>query len=162
MIRKTNRIYLYKPKFKIYKKTWVFHKCDADPYPSVPHGHAIDDNELKLRIWDGAIYKNKRIIGYAKSTEMNRLQEDVNFQAFVNEQQEWYKQNFLIEPIVYPLKVSKRSYGRLSKNRIRMISEKTNDVILVSLTCTIDSRITERKHSRTLIAGRRTKGKKYN
>ena len=62
--KSNNRYYMYRPKPKIYKQTWEFHKGDSDPYPSVPHGHSLCDNKLKLRIWDGAVIKDKQIVGY--------------------------------------------------------------------------------------------------
>lgn len=38
---------------------WEFHKGDADPYPSVPHGHATINDKIKLNPYSGKIFKGK-------------------------------------------------------------------------------------------------------
>ena len=56
------------PKVKCFRpshdklKKWEFHKGDADPNPSVPHGHKINDSNIKLDVYLGFIFKNQQII----------------------------------------------------------------------------------------------------
>jgi hypothetical protein len=37
---------------------WNFHKADDDYFPSIPHGHAIVNDKIKLDAYRGYIYKN--------------------------------------------------------------------------------------------------------
>lgn len=37
---------------------WEFHKTDSDFFPSIPHGHAIINNKIKLDAYRGYIYNN--------------------------------------------------------------------------------------------------------
>lgn len=37
---------------------WQFHKTDSDFFPSIPHGHAIINNKIKLDVYRGHIYRN--------------------------------------------------------------------------------------------------------
>ena len=35
---------------------WEFHKTDSDFFPSIPHGHAITNQKVKLDAYRGYIY----------------------------------------------------------------------------------------------------------
>ena len=39
---------------------WEFHKTDSDFFPSIPHGHLISNNKIKLDSYTGHIYKNNK------------------------------------------------------------------------------------------------------
>lgn len=39
---------------------WEFHKFDRDFFPTIPHGHAIINNKIKLDAYRGYIYKNNK------------------------------------------------------------------------------------------------------
>ena len=85
---------LYRPKDKIYKMIWVFHKTDVDPFPSVPHGHSTS-GKYKLKLWSGEVYDthtNKQV-GKANKKEMLILYRNNKFQSFVNDVREWFEQN---------------------------------------------------------------------
>lgn len=94
----------YRPKDKIYKILWEFHKGDDDPSPSVPHGHSLD-RKYKLSIWDGSVYKvsDGERIGVASKRELLNLYKDKRFQQFVFETREWYTENHPFCPPLAPL-----------------------------------------------------------
>lgn len=33
----------YKPNYEMHRQKWVFHNYDDDFWPSVPHGHSMDN-----------------------------------------------------------------------------------------------------------------------
>ncbi|OMF16549.1 hypothetical protein BK131_00675 [Paenibacillus amylolyticus] len=67
------------------KYKWIFHKSDADFYPSIPHGHAIRNEKIKLDPYRGLIHdtKNKKTIGKESKKFLIDLWNDVNFRKHV-------------------------------------------------------------------------------
>ena len=55
-----NVLYLYKTTNKGKHCNWVFHEIDADPRPSVPHGHGVEVGYYKLDPYCRFIYNVKQ------------------------------------------------------------------------------------------------------
>lgn len=89
----------YRPKEQIYSCLWEFHSYDADPSPSVPHGHSLD-GKLKLSIWDGSVYdvRTRKRVGCATKKEMRKLQANSKFKLFVAAEREWYRNEYGFVP----------------------------------------------------------------
>ncbi len=49
--------------------TWRIHKYDADPFPSNPHAHQMDQN-VRLDLSRGGLYKVKRKVGQLTRKEL--------------------------------------------------------------------------------------------
>ena len=54
-----NALYLFKTTTKGKHCKWVFHELDADPRPSVPHGHGVEFGHYKLDPYCRFIYNVK-------------------------------------------------------------------------------------------------------
>jgi hypothetical protein len=68
-------------------RTWDFHKGDADPYPSIPHGHAVVGNRAeehpKLDAYLGHVYDGSgRIVTRESRTAIIALWNDEKFRTF--------------------------------------------------------------------------------
>lgn len=61
---------------------WDFHKGDADPDPSVPHGHAKQDSRTKLHAYRGYIYFQGKQVNRESRAAIVRLWNDAKFRAF--------------------------------------------------------------------------------
>lgn len=67
---------------------WEFHKGDADPNPSVPHGHSVKVKKYKnykLNPYTGFIYNKKKIVLEEDNAFLIDLWNDDNFRQFVSE-----------------------------------------------------------------------------
>lgn len=58
--------------------TWIFHKSDADPWPSPVHGHDYEHG-LVLDAVTGKIYQvsNRKEVGTLKKKKLVKLQQDI-------------------------------------------------------------------------------------
>lgn len=63
-------------------RRWQFHLTDADPWPSVPHGHAVQDGRRKLDAYQGFTYRNGRPEGREGRRAIIDLWNDRNFRKF--------------------------------------------------------------------------------
>lgn len=83
--------WFYKSKININNKKWELHIADKDPFPSIPHMHALNA-PLKLNIYTGEIYdtRTKKIITTAKKKELKELWEDEKFKQAVIEARRVY------------------------------------------------------------------------
>lgn len=104
-----NSIFLFVSKAEMgFSKDWDFHKGDADPYPSVPHGHDHTDSRRKLHAYRGFIYLQGEPDGRQPRDAIIRLWNDVRFRAFayeaikhfVNNRPDWVWDR---DPFVLPL-----------------------------------------------------------
>lgn len=78
-------------------KEWEFHKGDADPYPSIPHGHKICDSSIKLDVYLGCVYKKNRSDEIISRENIIQLWNDDKFRKFAIESVEHFVQsNFAI------------------------------------------------------------------
>lgn len=104
---------LYRPTDKIYKMIWDFHKADADPFPSVPHGHSTN-GKYKLKLWSGEVFdiQTNKLVGKSSKKEMLKLYGSHKFQCFVNDAREWFKEN---NPYIPDLVIPE---GRITSGRI--------------------------------------------
>ena len=74
------------------KHVWLFHKGDADFFPSVPHGH---DGKLKLSTVNGAIYNaHGEKVDHISSKDMKRLKTNPKFKKFAIEHIQWYRASY--------------------------------------------------------------------
>lgn len=89
--KRRQKIEMLRPKSKVKKMYWEFHKGDADINPSVPHGHSLD-GKYKLELWSGAIYEisTGKLWGTAKMKEMSTLYRLPGFREFVMECRDEY------------------------------------------------------------------------
>ena len=78
--------FLYRPLIKIFNYNFEIHKTDADPWPSFPHMHSIEDN-LVLNIYTGEVYRKitRDCIGEARDKDMIKLWNDTKFLNIVIE-----------------------------------------------------------------------------
>ena len=53
-------------------QVWTIHQNDADPHPSNPHAHNYAEN-LKLDLYAGGLYQNKRLVCKMKRKALNEL-----------------------------------------------------------------------------------------
>ena len=93
--KRRQKFEMLRPKKKIKKMYWEFHKGDADINPSVPHGHSLD-GKYKLELWSGAIYEvsTGKLWGTVKAKEMSALYRLPGFREFVREcRDEYVKQH---------------------------------------------------------------------
>ena len=56
-----NLFMMYKARLKSKNLIWEIHKYDADPFPSNPHAHELDNN-IKLDLSNGKCYKIRKHI----------------------------------------------------------------------------------------------------
>lgn len=86
--------WFYKSKININNQKWELHITDKDPFPSVPHMHALNA-PLKLNIYTGEIYdsRNKKLIEVANKKDLKKLWEDKKFIDAVKNARHIYKEN---------------------------------------------------------------------
>jgi hypothetical protein len=82
----------YRPPFQMNRMHWEFHSYDADPFPSVPHGHSVDSLH-KLNPHSGDIYNGKKVCGTIKKKEYDRLWRDPRFNKYVEAAKQYREQN---------------------------------------------------------------------
>lgn len=73
---------------------WELHITDADPNPSVPHLHCIENKKLKINIYDGEVYDDGINIGLLNKKEFNSLWHDKKFLDMVTKSREYYTRRF--------------------------------------------------------------------
>jgi hypothetical protein len=64
----------YKVRVKFKGQTWIIHSYDADPFPSNPHAHCLDQN-IKLDLSTGSLYRKRRFIGKIKTKDLRQIRE---------------------------------------------------------------------------------------
>lgn len=64
---------------------WEFHKGDADPNPSVPHGHHVSVQGRKLDAYTGIVFDNARRTGRVGRRVIALLWSDDRFRQFARE-----------------------------------------------------------------------------
>lgn len=86
--------WFYKSKININNKKWELHIADKDPFPSIPHMHALNA-PLKMNIYTGEIYdsRNKRLIEVANKKALKKLWSDTKFVEAVKSARQIYKDN---------------------------------------------------------------------
>ncbi len=62
----------YKVRIKVLGLIWVIHKTDADPFPSDPHAHQLDNN-IKLDLSNGNCYKQREFIYKIKRKDLMKF-----------------------------------------------------------------------------------------
>ena len=74
------QLFWYRPSIKIFNYNFQIHKTDADPWPSFPHMHSIED-KLVLNIYTGEVYRKitRVCIGEARDKDMIKLWNDTKF-----------------------------------------------------------------------------------
>ncbi|WP_157691549.1 hypothetical protein [Noviherbaspirillum autotrophicum] len=68
-----------------FSRKWDFHKGDADPDPSVPHGHHAKHNKRKLHAYRGYVYFQGEPDGREPREAMIRLWNNPDFRDFACE-----------------------------------------------------------------------------
>ena len=66
-------------------ESWQFHKGDRDPYPTVPHGHSRENNNINLDVYQGYITKNGEVIDRASRHSIVILWNNSKFRDFAEE-----------------------------------------------------------------------------
>ncbi len=86
--------WFYTSKININNNKWRINKADADPFPSVPHMHALNA-PLKLNIYTGQIYdtRNKKLVDVASKKDLKKLWSDKEFVEAVKNARQIYKNN---------------------------------------------------------------------
>jgi hypothetical protein len=70
---------------------WAFHQADADPFPSIPHGHFQSE---KLDAYRGWIYRRDKQIGREPRCKIIALWNDQKFRAFASVAIGYYQSHF--------------------------------------------------------------------
>jgi hypothetical protein len=85
--------WFYTSKININNKKWELYKADKDPFPSIPHMHALNA-PMKLNIYTGEIYdtRNKILISVASKKDLKKLWSDKNFISAVENARQVYKE----------------------------------------------------------------------
>jgi len=76
---------LYKTNSSGKECQWEFYKKDADPHPSVPHGHGVQKTKLRLDPYKGIIYEKQNRLncfGVEKKKFIKVLWNDDNFRDY--------------------------------------------------------------------------------
>ena len=73
---------------------WEFHKTDSDFFPSIPHGHAITNNKIKLDAYRGYIYKNNKQFDRETRQFIIDLWNDIKFRDTARETIIYYLNTF--------------------------------------------------------------------
>jgi hypothetical protein len=73
---------------------WEFHKGDSDFFPSIPHGHSIDNHKVKLDAYLGFIYKNNLRHDRESRQYIVDLWNDEKFRKFARENLNYYLATF--------------------------------------------------------------------
>ncbi|MEL6092686.1 hypothetical protein [Plesiomonas shigelloides] len=79
--------------------TWVFTKADPDSYPSIPHGHHVNQNNPwpKLNPYTGRVFSSKHQEDKSQrltKKEMTMIWNDDKFKSFCREMIVWYQEQF--------------------------------------------------------------------
>ena len=85
MHKDSNILHLYQTNVKGKKCKWEFYESDADPYPSVPHGHGIQETKLRLDPYRRIIFKKQKSlekINYEDKKFIKALWNDDNFRDY--------------------------------------------------------------------------------
>jgi hypothetical protein len=64
-----------KVRIKMKNQIWIIHKYDADPFPSNPHAHQIENN-IKLDLSNGNCYKTRKYIYTVKKKDLLAIREE--------------------------------------------------------------------------------------
>lgn len=93
-------------------KDWIFHQCDADFHPSIPHGHFKGKNQPKLDAYLGWIYEGSRQRARLDRCLIVDLWNDEEFRVFATIAIDWYMTNFpnYNWRVNNPLNLPKRRY----------------------------------------------------
>ncbi len=86
--------WFYTSKININNKKWELHIADKDPFPSVPHMHALNA-PLKLNVYTGEIYdtRNKQLITSASKKDLKKLWSDSKFKQSVTDARKVYSES---------------------------------------------------------------------
>lgn len=66
----------FKAEIKSKGLVWIIHKYDADPFPSNPHAHELENN-IKLDLSTGKCYRNRKHIYTLKSKDLLNIRNKV-------------------------------------------------------------------------------------
>jgi hypothetical protein len=66
--------FLFEARVRRNGEVWEFHKNDADPFPSNPHGHNMK-NRLKLHLGTGELFKKKQRMGKISRKDLIAIRE---------------------------------------------------------------------------------------
>lgn len=73
---------------------WELHITDVDPKPSVPHLHCVENEKLKINIYNGEVYDDGINIGLLNKKEFNALWHDKKFLNMVEKSRDCYIKRF--------------------------------------------------------------------
>ena len=119
-------LFLYRPRFLLYKMNWEFHKTDKDDIICIPHGDSIGgDKKYQLNPYTGVVYHKKKEIGKLHKKEYKRLWADEKFFDFVEEARKVYleRKPHAVLPDM-PILVSERK--RITKCKKTSVQEYKN------------------------------------
>jgi hypothetical protein len=93
---------------------WMFHQADADPFPSIPHGHHFQSTE-KLDAYRGHIVQGNSAVGREPRWKIVALWNDENFRSFARAAIHWYSATF--PKYVWPAHIRGRQHVLPKKRR---------------------------------------------
>ena len=69
-----NFLMQFKVRIKFKGQLWVIHRYDADPFPSNPHAHSLEQN-IKLDLSNGNCYRRRRFLHTVKEKDLMAIRE---------------------------------------------------------------------------------------
>jgi hypothetical protein len=65
----------FKVLIKVRGLIWIIHRYDADPFPSNPHAHQVENN-IKLDLSNGMCYKHGNLVHIINKKELLQIREE--------------------------------------------------------------------------------------
>ena len=95
----------------LFENKWYFTKSDPDPFPSTPHGHLDNPNQVwpKLSPYTGRVFKAKNQEDTSmrlSKPQMKKLWNDQKFRSFCREHIVWFMEEYPhhVFPVGNPLR----------------------------------------------------------
>lgn len=90
-------------------RVWRFHEADPDFFPSIPHGHAVQ-NQDKLDVYRGSIFRGDHPIGKEPRRLLVVLWNDSKFRDYARRVILWYQTVYpnFVWPVPHPQRLPRR------------------------------------------------------
>lgn len=76
--------------FSLYGLKWEMHIADADPIPSVPHLHSVEDSRYKINVYTGQVFWDGKSAGVLTPKEHQKLWQDETFLKMLEKARGYY------------------------------------------------------------------------
>ena len=99
----TSSWFSYDTRSKINGLNWRIHQDDADPWPSIPHMHAIEKPFLKLDIYTRTVYdkRTKKRVETVRRKDLQKIWTDEKIFPIIMHNREKHQGDPRLSPIPY-------------------------------------------------------------